>query len=53
VIGLAERAALTTAPPANPYMPGAYSSGPYSIVPAYTSQAQESTPAEPGPDGRP
>jgi hypothetical protein len=53
VIGLAERAALTAASPANPYMPAAYSSGPYPIVPAYTGPAPESTPAEPGPDGRP
>ena len=46
VIGLAERAALTIAPPANPYMPSNYSaSSPYPIVPA--------TPAEPRPDGRP
>jgi hypothetical protein len=53
VIGLAERAALT-APQANPYMPSAYSSSsPYSIAPAYTGVAPESTPAEPGPDGRP
>ena len=52
VIGLAERAALTAAPPANPYMPAAYSSSPYSIAPAYTGAAPESTPAEPGPDGR-
>jgi hypothetical protein len=53
VIGLAERAALTTAPPANPYMPAAYSSSPYSMVPSYTAQTQEPTPTEPGPDGRP
>ncbi len=53
VIGLAERAALTAAPPANPYMPAAYSPSPYSIVPAYSGPSQESTPAEPGPDGRP
>jgi hypothetical protein len=47
VIGLVERAALTTAPPANPYMPAtAYSSSPYSVVPA-------STPAEPGSERRP
>jgi Domain of unknown function (DUF5668) len=50
VIGLAERAALTAAPPANPYMPAPYS--PYPIVPAYTGPASESTPIEPGPDGR-
>jgi hypothetical protein len=56
VIGLAERAALTAAPPANPYMPdmpAPYSSSPYSIVPAYTGPAAESGPAQPGPDGRP
>jgi Domain of unknown function (DUF5668) len=54
VMGLAERAALTTAPPANPYMPSPYpSSSPYSNVPGYTVAAPESTPAEPGPGGRP
>jgi hypothetical protein len=53
VIGLAERAALTAAPSANPYMPPAYSASPYSVVPAYTGPAPGSTPAEPGSDGRP
>ena len=53
LIGLAERAALTAAPPANPYMPAAYSSSPYSIVPSYTGPTPESTPPEPGRDGRP
>jgi hypothetical protein len=56
LIGLAERAALTAAPPVNPYMPdmpAAYPSSPYSIVPAYSGPAPESTPPEPGRDGRP
>jgi hypothetical protein len=53
VIGLAERAALTAAPPANPYMPATSYASPYSVVPAYTGPAAESTPAEPGRDGRP
>src|SRR5277367_2063791 len=53
VIGLAERAALTV-PQANPYMPSPYSSSsPYSVAPAYTGAAPESTPDEPRPDGRP
>jgi hypothetical protein len=54
VIGLAERAVLTTAPPANPYMPSTYSSSsPYSVVPPYTGAPPESAPAEPGLGGRP
>jgi len=55
VFGLAERAALSAAPPAAPYSQApyssTYSSSGYSIVPAYTGP--ESKPTDAGPDGRP